>query len=197
VTSSRDLTEHGARRERAEPGGRTEEEEPRFRAVFEGELDYVWSTLRRLGVQPADLEDVAHDVFLSLYRRMGDYDATRPLRPWVFGFSYRAAADYRKLARHRREVRADSERDVADPAPPADEQLAQHARHALFERALDALPLERRAVFVLHEVEGRTVAEIAATLGVPANTAGSRLRTARVEFAAAAKRLLRIQEEQI
>jgi RNA polymerase sigma-70 factor (ECF subfamily) len=171
------------------------DETAHFRTIFEGEFRYVWNTLRRLGVRPVDLEDVVHDVFFRLYRRLGDYDPTRPLRPWVFGFSYRAAADYRKLARHRREARTESERDIRDPSPLADERLVDCDRRALLERALDALPLERRAVFVLHELEGRPVAEIATTLGVPANTAGSRLRTARTEFAAAAKRILLRQKE--
>ena len=168
---------------------------PTFRAIFDAEFAYVWSALRRLGVHPADLEDVTHEVFLRVYRRLGDYDRARPLRPWLFGFAYRAAADYRKLARHRREVPAFPDKDFADPAPPADEQLALRDRRALCELALSTLPLERRAVFVLHELEGRPVSEIAEALGVPANTAGSRLRIARTEFAAAAKRLLLQRKE--
>ena len=47
----------------------------RFREVFDGEFDYVWATLRRLGVDARELEDVTQDVFVSVYRRLGDsYD---------------------------------------------------------------------------------------------------------------------------
>jgi RNA polymerase sigma-70 factor, ECF subfamily len=170
------------------PPANAASDSPRFRAIFDGEFKYVWNTLRRLGVRPADLEDVTHDVFLRLYRRMDDFDPARPLRPWVFGFAYRTAADHRKLARHRREVITDSDRAI-DSSPAADEQLAELDQRALFERALDALTLEQRAVFVLHEIDEQPIAQIAIALDLPANTAWSRLRAARAEFAAAAKRI--------
>jgi RNA polymerase sigma-70 factor (ECF subfamily) len=57
--------------------------------------------------------------------------------------------------------------------------------------ALDAIDLDRRAVFVLYEIDGVTMDEIARSLGIPVNTAYSRLRVARGEFAAAVKRLKR------
>jgi RNA polymerase sigma-70 factor (ECF subfamily) len=169
-----------------------------FRPIFEGEFAYVWNTLRRLGVRPEDLEDVTHEVFLRLFRRLGDYDPGRPLRSWVFGFAYRCASDYRRLARHRREVASTSGRDpddLPDTGPSPEERLDAGDRRAFLERALDALPLERRALFVLHELEERPVSEIAATLGVPVDTAWSRLRTAREEFGAAVKRLRLRQRE--
>src|SRR5262249_19111441 len=68
----------------------------RFRAIYEREAPYVWRTLRRLGVRARDLEDVTHDAFMAAYRRFDDYDAARAIRPWLFGFAFRLAADYRK-----------------------------------------------------------------------------------------------------
>ena len=59
----------------------------RFEAVFEAELGYVWTSLRRLGVQPRDLEDVAHEVFLKAYGSFSSYDSNRPIRPWLFAFA--------------------------------------------------------------------------------------------------------------
>jgi RNA polymerase sigma-70 factor (ECF subfamily) len=56
-------------------------------------------------------------------------------------------------------------------------------------RVLDKLDLDRRAVLVMHDLEGQTVPEIAAALGVPVATAYSRLRLAREDVAAALKRL--------
>jgi RNA polymerase sigma-70 factor (ECF subfamily) len=49
--------------------------------------------------------------------------------------------------------------------------------------------IDRRAVFVLHDIHEVPVPEVAETLGVPLNTAYSRLRIAREEFATAVKRL--------
>src|SRR5262245_45054218 len=102
----------------------------RFRAVFEAELDYVFATLRRLGVPPRDLEDVAHEVFLRVHQRWNEYDPSRPLRPWLFAFALRLASDYRRLARHRRELFAEPD-EPASAAPGADELLAGRDRRAL------------------------------------------------------------------
>src|SRR6185295_3483972 len=67
-----------------------------FRAIYRAHVGYVWSSLRRLGVPERDVEDVAHDTMFAVYRKLAEYDPSRPLRPWLFGYAYRFAADYRK-----------------------------------------------------------------------------------------------------
>jgi len=163
-------------------------------AVFDEHFDYVWGTLRRLGVRDADLEDLVHEVFLKIHARSADYDPTRPIRPWLFGFAYRVAADYRRLARHRLEV-LHVPIEIADPQTRADERLAEGEDRALLMAALDTVDIDRRAVLVLHDIDGVPIPEVAAALGVPLNTAYSRLRIARGEFTAAAKRLRRARGE--
>jgi len=158
-----------------------------FLVVYAAELGYVWSTLRRLGVQERDLEDVCHDVFVVVFRNLAVYDARRPIRPWLFGISFRVASDYRRSARHRREVPGTT-REVACSSPPADEVMVRHERQRLVLRALEALELDRRAVFVMHDIDGHVMPDIAAALGIPLNTAYSRLRLARADFATAVRR---------
>jgi len=164
-----------------------EQVEAHFRAIFEHEFDYVWNTLRRLGVPPRDLEDLTHEVFVAVHRQLPHYDSSRPLRPWLFAFGFRIASDYRRRAHNRLEIL--EENDVADAAPAADAQLAAREDRALVAAALDTLDLDRRAVFVLHQLDECPVPEIAASLGIPLNTAYSRLRLAREQFAKAWKRL--------
>ena len=163
-------------------------ETPDFRTLFNDQFSYVWNALRRLGVRDADLEDITHDVFLRVHRQLAAYDASRPIRPWLFAFAFRAASDHRRLARHRVELLDDSVH-ADDPAPSADARVAAGEDRAMILAALDAIDLPRRAVFILHEVDELTVPEVAATLEIPVNTAYSRLRLARDEFAAAMRRL--------
>jgi RNA polymerase sigma-70 factor (ECF subfamily) len=161
-----------------------------FGAIFRQEFDYVWFTLRQLGVSARDLEDVTHDVFILVYRHLDKYDANRPIRPWLFGFAYRAASDYRRLARHRVDTRADLS-DLMDPSPSTLDQLAVRQSLELAWKALGKLDLDRRAVFLLHEVEGYAMPEIATALQIPLNTAYSRLRLARNDFARTVEALRR------
>jgi RNA polymerase sigma-70 factor, ECF subfamily len=159
-----------------------------FRAIFQAELGYVWGTLRRLGVSDRDAEDVAHDVFLRVYEKLGSYDPTRPLRPWLFGFAFRAASDYRRLARHRVEVMG-AEHDAPAGTPPADAEIARAEDRMLIERALDAIDVDRRAVLVAYEIDECPMKEIAEALEIPVFTAYSRLRVAREELQANVARL--------
>ncbi len=159
-----------------------------FRALFEPQVPYAWKTLRRLGVAERDVEDLVHEVLVLAYRRQADYDARRPLRPWLFGIAFRVAADYRRLARHRRELIGE-EVEPTEPAPGADAQLEAEQTRRLVLRALDALDLDKRAVVVMHDIDGHPIPEVAAALAIPLNTAYSRLRAGRAELKVAAMRL--------
>jgi RNA polymerase sigma-70 factor (ECF subfamily) len=67
--------------------------------------------------------------------------------------------------------------------------MAAQQDRQLVLQALESIDLDRRAVFVLYEIDGESMSDIALALGVPVNTAYSRLRAARAEFASAVKRL--------
>ncbi len=167
---------------------------PSFAQIFESELDYVWNSLRRLGIPQRDLEDLAHDVFFRVYERLPDYDPTRPLRPWLFGFAFRVASDYRRRFSNRREFLG-AAAEPADPAPNALDHLMQSEAITLAQLALDTLDIERRAVFIMHEIDGCAIPEVARVLTIPVNTAYSRLRLAREQFQTAVRRE-RLRREQ-
>lgn len=155
--------------------------------VFAENVDYVWNTLRRLGAPLSDVEDLTHDTFVAVFRAWDDYDPSRPLKPWLFVFALRVASDYRRRARHRFEIK--QEREGVDSGPSAVELLLQKERVAMAHEALEAIAIGRRTVFILHELDGCTVPDIAAALEIPLATAYSRLRLAREDFAAGLKRL--------
>jgi RNA polymerase sigma-70 factor, ECF subfamily len=159
-----------------------------FRAAFEQHFAYVWHTLRRLGIRERDLDDVAHDVFFEVYRARDRYDPTRALRAWLFGFAFRIAARHRRRASHRLEV-LDEASERPDDAPTALEHVLDTEALGVAHRALEAMEIDRRAVFLMHEVDGFSIPEVAEALSIPLNTAYSRLRLARDEFRKRVRRL--------
>jgi len=161
---------------------------PQFRELFESEFGYVTRTLRYLGVGGHEIEDVAHDVFLHVYRHLPEFDTARPVRPWLFGFAYRIARDFRALARHHHES-THGPQDLRDTAPLADELLVQSQALEQALKALDTLETDERAVFIAHELDELPIPDVAEALAIPLNTAYSRLRRARSKFEAAARRL--------
>ena len=160
-----------------------------LRELFDMHAPYVWNTLRRLGVRDADLEDVTHDVFVQLQGHVHELDPARPVRPWLFGFAFRLASQHRRKAYHRKETQSADLAHAVDGARLADEQVSAGQDRKLVLDALESIDLERRAVFVLSQIDGVPVRDVARALGIPVNTAHSRLRLARGEFAAAVKRL--------
>lgn len=163
---------------------------PTLRDLFTMYAPYVWNTLRRLGAPASDLEDLTHDVFIQVQRHLGDIDPGRPVRPWLFAFAYRITSQNRRRAYRHRETHGEPDAAI-HPGLPADEQIAAEEQRCLVLAALQRIDLERRAVFVLHDIDGAPMNEIAESLGIPANTGYSRLRIARAEFAAAVKILQR------
>ena len=161
---------------------------PPFEQVYEEHFTYIWHLLRRLGVWERDLEDSAHDVFVVVYRHLDKYDPERPLRPWLAGIAYRVASDFRRRALHRRQSLDDTV-EATDERPLADAVVAEHEARALVYRALEQVDLDQRAVFVLHDLEGLTMPEIAAALEVGLNTCYSRLRLAREAFEKTVRRI--------
>jgi len=149
---------------------------PSFRSLFEAEFGFVCRSLRRLGVRDADLQDVAQELFVTVHQRHGEYDPSRPLRTWLFSFSLRFAANYRRLARVRGHVSDDVlERRGTSKNPNAE------ARDLVL-RGLEALDFDRRTVIVMCDLEGFAAPEVAEQLGIPVNTVYSRLRLAREDF---------------
>ncbi|HMI87823.1 MAG TPA: sigma-70 family RNA polymerase sigma factor [Polyangiaceae bacterium] len=169
-----------------------EKSEQTFEALFEAHFSYVWRTLARLGIREADREDLANEVFFQMHRRLSTVDFDRPLRPWIFAFAFRVASSYRRLARHRFEHLGDLP-DTPDSAHRADQAMERREAQAVVDRALEALDLEQRAVFVLHEIDGCVMPEIANALGIPLSTAYSRLRLARTRFTAMVRRITNLE----
>lgn len=168
----------------------TDPDAARFRSLFDEHFSYVWSALRRLGVREADAEDRALEVFVALHEKLSDYDASRPIRPWIFGFAYRVASHARRAAARRREVFGVDLERPGSSALQDDQLIAAEERNLLVE-ALEHLDLEKRAVIVMHDWLGEPIPEVARALEIPLNTAYSRLRLARTDLAAAVRMVMR------
>jgi len=158
-----------------------------FSAIYLAEFPFVVKSLRRLGVPAGDIEDVTHEVFITAYRRLDSYDPARPIKPWLFGIAFRVASDWKRLVRHSRELPLDHAIEAPDDRRPPDEAAALSQDRQLVLDALGKIDLVRRAVFIMHDIEGLPVPEISEALEIPSGTAYSRLRQARIEFADAVR----------
>ncbi|MDD9936127.1 MAG: RNA polymerase sigma factor [Myxococcales bacterium] len=159
--------------------------------LFKQYARFVASFLIRMGISRADLDDVMQEVFLVAHK-MGGY-SPGPAKPTTFlaNIAFRAATTHRRKGKVRSFVYANEELvggaagETADPERSTDNQQ----RLELLQRCLDRLDDDKRAIFVMAEIQGETVVSIASGLGIPVDTAYSRLRAARKLFREAAKSL--------
>lgn len=153
-------------------------------AFYVAEVDHVWRTMRRLGAREADLEDLVHEVFITALQRAGSYDPDRQVRPWLSGIAFRVLSEFRRRPHNERE-RLDVEPSEPTEAETLESRVESQQRRQLLMRALDALDDGKRSVFALHVLNEHPMPEVAAALGIPLNTAYSRLRLAKAELLAA------------
>ncbi|MEM6292449.1 MAG: sigma-70 family RNA polymerase sigma factor [Myxococcota bacterium] len=163
-----------------------------FETLYRENFTFVVRSARRLGVQPAWIDDVAQEVFVVAARRLHEFEGRSKVRTWLFSITFRAVQSHRRWSkRHdrRRDALAREPSRVDDPYPRA------HAADMLVS-LLDTLPDKYRTVFILGELEGMTSAQIAQGLGLNPNTTYSRLREARKRMAQAVADL-RASEERL
>ena len=154
----------------------------RVAGLVRDHFDFIWRSLRRLGVPVQHTDDAAQKVFWVAAQKMHGLRLERE-RSFLFAIALRVAADERRSLRRKREVPAPSSFDeLRDPSPSPDELVEQRRARAILDRFLEELPLELRVVFVLYELEDMTMSEVAALLEIPSGTVASRLRRAREMF---------------
>jgi RNA polymerase sigma-70 factor (ECF subfamily) len=138
-------------------------------------LPRVRNLVRYLASGDADVDDIAQLTLVQLVRSFRTYRGEGSLRAWCDRITVRVALAYLRRRRSR-------ERQTCELAPelyavsssseqPDDYTLRRQAVHWL-----DELPNEQREAVVLHHIAGLSAPELAAELGVPFETARSRLR---------------------
>ncbi len=165
------------------------EEALELRVLFEQHYPSVWRLLRRLGVPSGQLDDATQEVFWVTARRLSDIEPGRE-SPFLYGVALRVAAG--ELRRQRTAmplVEIEQEPSMVDDRPSAEEQLVAREARELLDDVLNRMPRDLRTVFVLFELEELEVQKIADLEAIPVGTASSRLRRAREEFSAIARRV--------
>jgi RNA polymerase sigma-70 factor, ECF subfamily len=154
-------------------------EQVTFEAAFRAHAPYVWRLLRRLGLRETEAEDGCQEVFLVVHKKLSAFRGSTPLRTWIYAIATRVASEQRRRPYRRHEELAGD--DLPERSAPASQEDDVELRRALdrLDLALDRLDHDKRAVFVLFEIEEMPMAEVAATVGCPLQTAYARLYAAR------------------
>jgi RNA polymerase sigma-70 factor (ECF subfamily) len=165
--------------------------ESRLRGLVSDHVDFVARVLRNLGTPPVEIDDAVQRTFIAVSTHV---EEIRPglERGYLFQVAVRVASHARRAQARRREVPLDDEDDEpVDLAGTPEHLTDEKRRREMLDTVLDAMPFELRCVFVLHEFEGLTMAEIAVVVDIAPGTVASRLRRARIDFRGRVRRLSR------
>ena len=146
-------------------------------ALYRDYFQFVWRSLRRLGVRNSSIDDAVQDVFLVAHRKLDQFEGRSSYKVWLFGIALRVASEHR-----RRDGRLQLDEQIVANATRSDHALEMRRRVEALDTLLDTLDDRQRAVFVMAEIEGFSAPEIAEVLSIKLNTVYSRLRLGRRSF---------------
>lgn len=162
---------------------------PPFQDVYAKYFGFVWASARRLGVDASAIDDVVQEIFIAIHGSLHRLQRPEALKSWIYSVARRTVSN------HHRAVRARGGKHTADVSDQLESQLPtpfeitqKNSDLQLLASLLAELDEPKREVFALVELEEMSVPEVAEALDIPANTAYSRLRAARLAFEAAVAR---------
>jgi RNA polymerase sigma-70 factor (ECF subfamily) len=147
--------------------------------LYDRHARVVYSLALRILRDQGDAEDVVQEVFSQAWRQASRYQAGRGLVvAWLMNLTRSRAIDRLRGRRARPETTTDESRaiEMADAAPPVDEQLVTAARAVEIRAAINELSLLQRIAIELAFYEGLTHVEIAERLELPLGTVKTRIR---------------------
>ncbi|NOU27053.1 MAG: sigma-70 family RNA polymerase sigma factor [Polyangiaceae bacterium] len=162
------------------------------RAFVLEHADFVFRSLRRLGLGTAAAEDAAQQVFMIAVTKVAHIEPGKE-KVFLFGVLSNVARHARRSFARNLEDLARREPAGADPwenprseADGPEEALLEAEARRVLDRILASMADDLRDVFVMAELEEMTMADIAVALEIPPGTVASRLRRARAWFEQAA-----------
>jgi RNA polymerase sigma-70 factor, ECF subfamily len=151
----------------------------RMRELVAEHMDFVWRSLRRLGVATRDCDDGCQRVWVVVAQKLPSVEPAK-VRSYVFSVVVRVASEMRR--HHRRHQHLELDELHAPTRPEAEGHLERQRVLELLDQILSGLGWELRTVFIMYEIEGMSSKEIAEVLGVSRGTVASRLRLGREAF---------------
>lgn len=157
-----------------------------YEELIENYSDMVYRVCYRILQNPQDAEDAMQEVFLTVYRKIGDFRGQSKFSTWLYKISTNTALGMirSRNRKYGQDVSVDSlsdeEAEMADTWMAVPDDFVENVEaEELIHKALQELSPNLSAALVLHELEGLSVAETAEALGISVSAAKVRIHRAR------------------
>ena len=146
-----------------------------FEALVRRHQAQIYRIALRILGNPQEAQDVTQDVLIQLWGSLAGFLGSAAFTTWLYRMVVNRSLSHRKRLHPAAALLEDDRTTDAGPA----EQAIAHQRADAAGRAIATLPADQRAVFVLHQLEGFSYAEVAAILGISESTVRGRLARGR------------------
>lgn len=153
-----------------------------FQSLYQSTRDQVARLLFRMGIAHSEIEDVEQEVFIQVFRSLKDFRGQSKFSTWVHKIAVNVVLMHRRAKKVRPMATEEIHLDMKAKGAAPDEQTDRQRRMRAFAKLLESLTEKKRDVFVLHDLEGMSPAEIAEVVGAPVLTIRTRLFYARREL---------------
>ena len=152
-----------------------------FRTIIEDHQDFVFAVAFRFVNDTRDAEELAQETFLRLWKNMGRYRKDIKLTTWLYKIVTNVCLDHLKSKQYRHNAmeRAFEKDYHADTSQNADQPVIENELRGLLIKASETLTPKQKAVFILRDLEGLDVPEVAGVLQMSAGNIKSNLFHAR------------------
>lgn len=150
-----------------------------FSQLFLTYKTLVYRVVYRLLRIQEDVDDAVQQTFIEVYKSLPGYEGKSKFTTWLYRIAVNVSIQH--LRKRRSDTISDFDPEVL-PSESNKDNLEHMELHKQIEAALDAIPIKKRVVVVLHDIEERTMEEIAAILNIPLGTVKSRLFHGRDEM---------------
>jgi RNA polymerase sigma-70 factor (ECF subfamily) len=153
----------------------------------------IFNLLYRMTGVREEAEDLAQEVFVTVYKKIDLFRGEAPLATWIYRIAYNLCMNRRKYLGRRRDRERQPFDEVAERVVVASGTMSTSAQisrpdemaeglqmERLVQEAISALDDEQRVILVLRDVQGMSYESISEITGLPAGTVKSRLHRARM-----------------
>ena len=154
-----------------------------FEQLYERHHRRVYSLCLRMTTNAAEAEDLAQEVFIQLFRKIGSFRGESAFTTWLHRLTVnQVLMHFRKRGVRMEQTTDDGETPIQIVKGTADPNHMPVVDRIALGNAIKQLPPGYRTVFVLHDVEGHEHEEIAKMIGVSVGTSKSQLHKARMKL---------------
>lgn len=149
-----------------------------YSELYEITVQDVYKTVHFLVGEPFDVDDVVQEIYIQVYRSLGQFDVSRPFRPWLMGLVMRQIHAYRR--KRWTHLRITKRAEGYEPSMDHDfsHDVVDKLSNCSLLASVEHLPYKLKQVVILHYFNEYSQEEVANILSIPLGTVKSRIHAA-------------------